>query len=252
MMSKNHFEFYSDHVLISKDGWDFVASATIRDDYKDELMSVTWGLSADRYLYNKKLGYLHIYIMQKWYGMEEYNEMKKNHFVVDHIDNDSHNCCIENLAFLSEDWNKAKGMTLDKDSQDKRYIALTIYKDFATQLMQITVFFNREARLEEVEGLEKPAVVRLAFLLYDDDYHRVIIDALAILNDYEKEDAFYPNRLHWIDFDIEGYYGSPCSKDIFDRYLNGELGPVALFQRKSPLRNWTEDNRKEFLYISRH
>ena len=41
-MSKNKFEIYGDKILISHPNWDFIASATIRDDYAEELQSVTW------------------------------------------------------------------------------------------------------------------------------------------------------------------------------------------------------------------
>ena len=38
-MSKNKFEIYGDKILISHPNWDFIASATIRDDYAEELQS---------------------------------------------------------------------------------------------------------------------------------------------------------------------------------------------------------------------
>lgn len=64
-MSKNKFEIYGDKILISHPNWDFIASATIRDDYAEELQSVTW-TKVGEYLYSNKLEkYLHIYIMQK-------------------------------------------------------------------------------------------------------------------------------------------------------------------------------------------
>lgn len=86
-MSKNKFEIYGDKILISHPNWDFIASATIRDDYAEELQSVTW-TKVGEYLYSNKLEkYLHIYIMRKWYGDDTYEEMKDNGYVVDHMDN---------------------------------------------------------------------------------------------------------------------------------------------------------------------
>jgi len=40
-MSKNKFEIFGDTISISHSDWDFIASATIRDDYIDEIQSVT-------------------------------------------------------------------------------------------------------------------------------------------------------------------------------------------------------------------
>ena len=75
-MSKNTFEIDGDTISITRPEWGFKAYATIREDYLDEIQSVTWGLSNDRYLYNSKLGTLHSYIMKKWYGEEFCQEMR--------------------------------------------------------------------------------------------------------------------------------------------------------------------------------
>ena len=60
------------------------------------------------------------YMRRKWYGDDTFETMKDEGYVVDHMDNDGHNCCIDNLYFLIMDENKAKGMTLDKMSVDKK------------------------------------------------------------------------------------------------------------------------------------
>lgn len=64
-MSKNAFEIDGDIISITRPEWGFKAYATVREDYLDEIQSVTWGLSYDRYPYNSKLGTLHSYIMKK-------------------------------------------------------------------------------------------------------------------------------------------------------------------------------------------
>ena len=139
-MSRNKFEIYGDRISISHSDWDFVASASVKEDYAEELQSVTWPKNGE-YLYSSNLKqYLHVYIMRKWYGDETYEKMKEDGYVVDHMDNDGHNCCIENLCFLISDENKAKGMTVDKMSSDKSHIALSMFKDFDTKLFQITIF----------------------------------------------------------------------------------------------------------------
>ena len=40
--SKNNFSINEDVVTISHPDWDFVATASIRDDYAEEFKSVTW------------------------------------------------------------------------------------------------------------------------------------------------------------------------------------------------------------------
>ena len=49
-MSKNFFDINGDIISITRPEWDFIAQATIRDDYADEIQSVTWGLKNGRYL----------------------------------------------------------------------------------------------------------------------------------------------------------------------------------------------------------
>ena len=54
-MSKNKFEIYGDKILISHPNWDFIASATIRDDYAEELQtSVYKGYKQDKIEIQKK------------------------------------------------------------------------------------------------------------------------------------------------------------------------------------------------------
>ena len=82
-MSKNKFEIHGDRISISHPDWDFIASASIRDDYAEELQSVTWSKNGE-YLYSNKLEiYLHIYIVRKWYGDNTYDIMKDEGYVVD-------------------------------------------------------------------------------------------------------------------------------------------------------------------------
>lgn len=144
-MSKNTFSISGDKIYITRPEWNYMACATVRDDYEEEIQNATWGLNNERYLYNQKLGYLHAYIMKKWYGEEVCQSMKEQDFVIDHMDNNSTNCCIDNLCFLPNAYNKAKGLTFDQENEDKRFIALTITKDFYTKLYQITIKFNYPA-----------------------------------------------------------------------------------------------------------
>ena len=78
-MSKNIFNIMNDTIYISRTEWDFMACATVREDYLEEIQSVTWSLNGGRYLYNSKLGYLHSYIIEEvvWRRTMPRNERKR-------------------------------------------------------------------------------------------------------------------------------------------------------------------------------
>lgn len=247
--SKNAFTISGDQITISHPDWDFRATATIRDDYAEELQSVTWSRNGD-YLYNAKLGgYLHLYIMKKWYGEETYEQMKEEGYVVDHMDGDKHNCCIDNLFFLIENENKAKGFTVDQYNKEKTHMALTLCRDFETQHFQITIVFNYPA-IAKISTVESPAVIDLAYLLYDRDYPEVINDARTILYDYNRDYTFEPEKLHFADYHIEGEYRLPVSKEIYDRYIEGGHGhTVFFFVKKAPMLGWKVEEQKRFFHL---
>ena len=247
-MSKNTFDINDSLVRIDTADGMFHAVASIRDDYRDELMSVTWGKNG-KYFYNAKLGYLHRYIMEKWYTKEVLDTMTTENFVVDHMDGDGFNCNINNLCFLSRNENVAKGNTLDIECKDTEYIALKMFKDFYTDLIQITIFFNYPAKLI-LDGLERAAVAELAFLLYDDDYRIVINDARSIMLDYQSKYEFIPEKLRFIDYQIEGSYGVARDISWFEEYIAGIHGlGVALLNRVAPIKNWTKEQKREYIKI---
>lgn len=249
-MSKNTFEINGNVVSITRPDWNFIAYATIRKDYVDEMQGQTWGLLDGRYPYCSKLGTLHSYIMKKWYGEEICTEMKEKGYVIDHIDNVSHNCCIENLSFLLKGYNIAKGHTFDQENEDKRYIALSIFKDFETQLFQITIVFNYPASLQ-IDGFDKSAVVEECYLLYEGDYRKVLIDAEAILLDYKENYSFNPEKLRMIDYHIEGRTGKAYPPEIHEEYLSGNHGHgVAYFHRRARLPKWTKETNEKYFIIS--
>ncbi len=249
-MSKNTFSVRDNTIDILRPEWDFIAQATIRDDYVDEIQSVTWGLKQDRYPFNSKLGTLHSYVMKQWYGEEFCNEMIAKGYVIDHMDNDSHNCCIENLFFLKAAYNTAKGLTFDQENKDKRFLALTISRDFDTELFQITISFNYPATLQ-LENLERPAVIELAYLLYEGDYRMVIADAQDIIMDYKNDYFFRPSKLRAIDYHIEGRYGKAISPEAYEEYLSGAHGHgIVFFNRLAPQRGWSQKTKKELLILT--
>lgn len=247
--SKNIFTVSDDMITIGHPSWDFVATASIREDYLAEIQRVTWSQNG-RYLYNESLGgYLHIYIMRKWYGDDVYEQMKKDGYVVDHMDNDGHNCCIDNLFFLMDNENKAKGLTVDQYSAEKTHIALTLCQDFYTGHIQITIVFNYPA-IAKISTLDRPAVIEMAFLLYDKEYPEVINDARKILNDYCNYGVFELEKLNCADFQIEGQYGVPISKEKYDRYIKGGHGHTIFYiERKAPLLGWMVGEQRRQLRL---
>ena len=247
--SKVKYDPQGEVLYISHPDWDFMATASLRPDYADEIQSVSWSKNGD-YLYSSTFEcYLHVYIMKKWYGEDFYDTMKANDYVVDHMDNNGYNCCIENLCFLASDENKAKGMTVDKLSREKTHIALSLFKDFNTKHIQMTIFFNYPA-VARISGLDSPAVIDLAYLFYDCEYEMVINDARMILYDYRREYVFEPEKLHDADFHIEGSFGIPASIDWYNKYIEGGHGhTVAFIHKTAYIKGWRVEDQKQFFYL---
>lgn len=197
MESKNIFSVHGDDIYISKDGWDKIAFTTYREDYYDELTSVTWTKNGE-YLYSSKLKkYLHRYIMEKWYGKEMVEYMDTNGFVVDHMNNTGFDCRISNLEFLPNNDNKAKGLTVDKQIElIRNKAAISIFKDFSTGLYQLTLGFNIDVR-EVKDGLLYPLAA--AKLLYDGDYREVVSDVWKIILDFNLKGEINTSKLCFID-----------------------------------------------------
>lgn len=249
---KNTFEINGDEVFISiyhPKKETVIVRASLRDDYKKELTSVTWSLKG-KYAYSNKLKtYLHIYIMKKWYGEDHYQQMKDSGFIVDHMDNDGKNCCIDNLAFLQFNKNVSKGQTLDKKAWEKSYIALTLFNDFKTQLKQISIAFNYPAKAI-MHDVNRPAVIDTAHFLYDSDYETVIEDAKQILHDYSKDFSFEPEKLNFADYHIEGRYTEIPSVEKYEDYLKGNhKRPIVYFNRLSMIPNWSLSQKRNYCCI---
>ena len=48
-MSKNTFSISGDKIYITRPEWNYMACATVRDDYEEEIQNATWGLNNERY-----------------------------------------------------------------------------------------------------------------------------------------------------------------------------------------------------------
>jgi len=202
MASKNTFEIHGDSISIFRPEWKKVAHTTYREDYYDELCHYTW-YDKKGYPCNGKLGHLHRYIMLKWYGQEVMDEMKRNGWVVDHMDNNHYNARISNLEFLATRYNVAKGQVLDVETKKLRSkIALSLFKDFSTKFYQITIAFNDETYCynKASQSLEQ---INALYLLYDCDYRIVIRDAEQILLNYDLYRKIELSNLQIKDYKLE-------------------------------------------------
>ncbi len=248
MKSKVKYEVHGDILHLFNPEWESVAFATLRDDYAEEIQSVTWTKNGN-YLYSSKLKcYLHIYIMKKWYGSELYEKMKQDGYIVDHMDNVGFNCCIDNLCFLTSDENIAKGHTIDKMGKDKTKIAISLYKDFETQYIQMTISFNYPA-IARVSSITTPATIDVAYLLYNTDYEIAINDARAILYNYNRECVFQPEKLHHSDYHIEGSYGIPCSIENYIKNKKEYRFPAFYMTKLAAKKGWKVEEKRQFLYF---
>lgn len=200
--SKNNFDVNGDTISIMRDGWEHAASATYREDYYEELSTHTWTLS-NGYPSNTTLdGGLHRYIMAKWYGVDILKDLTEKGYVVDHMNNDHTDCRISNLEFLKHNRNVAKGMYLDKEAEYMRYrLALSLFKDFSTGCYQITIGCNDHIVTKDSNGQDLQ--VNTIKLLYNCDYSLVVLDAEAILTEYEVSGKFTITNLHCCDKRIE-------------------------------------------------
>lgn len=198
MPSKNTFDVNGDTITIMRKDWDQVALATYRDDYFNELSTHTWSIN-NGYPTNQTLGGgLHRYMMSKWYGEDVLKDLTEKGYVVDHMNNNHMDCRICNLEFLKHDRNVAKGMYLDKESRQMEHrLAISLFKDFKTGCYQITIGCNDTIVSEDSEG--KKHYINSIKLLYNCDYSLVVLDAEAILTEYESENKFSTSALHCCD-----------------------------------------------------
>lgn len=202
MPSQNTFTRYGDEIHIYREGWNAVAFTTYREDYYDELTSATWREN-NGYLVNGRLGYLHRYIMGKWYGDEMLTTMTQSGWVVDHMNNNSFDCRISNLEFLPTRHNVAKGQTVDVEAAEMRHhLALTLCKDFSTGYYQMHLGCNDQIILLDSNAGPSRPLAKLKFL-YNCDYRIVINDARDILLNYELSNKVNIGKLHFIDWKAE-------------------------------------------------
>lgn len=200
--SLNKFEIVGNDVQISRESWSKMAFTTYRDDYYDELTSVTWTLTASGYLTNGKYKSLHRYIMAKWYGEDTLDKMTEKGFVIDHMNNNGMDCRISNLEFLKKAYNTAKGQAFDVDSKNMRYnIAVNIFKDYTTGCYQVSIGCNDSICGYNSDGSK--FYVNTIKLLYDCDFAIVVNDAENLILKYSTEGVISLKNTHSCDARIE-------------------------------------------------
>lgn len=196
--SLNKFSVVGNDIHISRDGRPWLAFTSYREDYYDEIISRTWTLDKEGYLKNPSLGYLHRYIMRKWYGDEVFNYFTANGYVVDHMNNEGTDCRVSNLEFLKRRYNVAKGQKYDVDAKELKFrIAVNIFKDFNTCCYQISIGCNDTVYGTDSDGTRY--YVTSVKLLYDCAYPIVINDAETILLQYADEGRIRLDAMHACD-----------------------------------------------------
>lgn len=140
--------------------------------------------------FTKRYRKLYEIVMCAWYGKEIVDQMRDEKFIIEHLDNDPHNCSIENLTFAHEDLNKAKAFSFDKSRpllQAK--VAMNIFKNFSTQEYEITLGFNDSYTLttDDIQGKSKTIPLNALYLKYKDDFETLIMEANFIANSFMKE-----------------------------------------------------------------
>ena len=200
--SKNRFEVNGDTITITRDDWDELAFATYREDYYEELSTHTWGL-VNGYLSNTTLGgYLHRYMMAKWYGEDILRDLTEKGYVVDHLNNNHFDCRITNLEFLKKNRNTAKGQYFDVEApQMRERLAVSLFKDFSTGCYQITIGCNDTIVRIDADG--RKHYINEIKLLYNCEYPIVILDAEAILTEYESSSRISLGNLRNCDVHIQ-------------------------------------------------
>lgn len=140
-------------------------------------------------------------MMAKWYGEAVLRDLTNKDYVVDHMNNDHMDCRISNLEFIKHNRNVAKGQYLDKEAKQMRNrLALGLFKDFSTGCYQITIGCNDHIVATDSNG--QLHHINAIKLLYNCDYSLVVLDAEAILTEYDAVGKFSVANLHCCDTQI--------------------------------------------------
>lgn len=205
-LSLNSFELNDkNEVLISRDGWEHRAITTYRDDYYDELSSLTWTKTEGYLIANKlKNKKLHHYIMEKWYGAVKTQNLIKGigtggiKWIVEHMNNlggeyRGFDNRIQCLSFAASASNSGKAFTFDIfRSLAEPDLIIHIYYDISVNRYQIAATFTVQI---EHNGIP----VKGFRLLYGNDFDTVINESSAIILEFANTRKIDIDKLRFID-----------------------------------------------------
>jgi len=192
-----------DTIRIKNKNNEEIGLATDREDYHEEIVKIIWNLNKKGYIENWKIGTLHRYMMEKWYGDNEVKDFLQKDFVIDHINNMHNDNRISNLAFYARSRNSAKGMYLDKESKEiKDQLRVAIHKDFSNECYQISIAFNEcFVTLKEDDRIVQ---VFALFLFYSSDisYDAVVNDATNIITMFQDKGEIDLTYLRYCNYKL--------------------------------------------------
>ena len=153
MKEKQKISINDTNISFYKEGWKYVAEVDNLPEIRAYIENYSWN-DNNGYLYCHKLKkYLHRLVVELKIGKDRLDELTKQGFVVDHINNsEPYNCLYDNLHIIHSDINKAKGLTIDKDIEKVRLkagIGLYCLKD---NKYQIAIGFNDPVYYRLKEG----------------------------------------------------------------------------------------------------
>lgn len=155
--------------------------------------------------FTKRYRKLYEIVMCLWYGKKIVDKMRDNKFIIEHLDNNPHNCSIENLAFAHEDLNKTKAFSFDKTRPKLiKEVAMNIYKNFSTQEFEITLGFNQSYTLTiEEDNKVKTVPLNTLYLKYHNDFETVLMNANFIENSLRKEVSLNIDMLNCYNYQYD-------------------------------------------------
>lgn len=168
--------------------------------------------------FTKRYRKLYEIVMCSWYEKKIVDQMRDNKFIIEHLDNNPHNCSIENLAFAHEDLNKTKAFSFDK-TRPKLHtkVAMNIYKNFSTREFEITLGFNQLYTLTlEEDNKTKTMPLNALYLKYHDDFETILMNANFIENSIRKEISLNIDMLNCYDYryDAANFLVAPPEKSL--------------------------------------
>lgn len=184
-------------VILKREQWKN-HSAKISDypGLLDEVMKYTWTYQEGRHPYLRciKLGVsLHRFVLDFLYGKEQVDHMLEQDNIIEHLDNDGLNCTYDNLHILSEDYNKAKAFTIDKERASEPTIpsfVTGVFYSHEKRFYQMQVFFNRNIFYNLSNG---QPIEELYFIYHD--FRALYVDWVYIYG-CRQRGVFALNTLH--------------------------------------------------------